>query len=165
MQTHTHACAWCSMLWHVVQATRHQLERWVPSGTWADFTTAVVGFGQLVQATAMCICCMCTACALRVHCVCTACALRVHCMCTTIRSRVYSCSVARRGEPNSPSASSAPLEWTRRRCVHGIRIPLALHVKPYANASDFTCAAGLAGRDRRCDDHQADDNVTDQISV
>jgi hypothetical protein len=42
---------------------------------------------------------------------------------------------------------------------------LALHVKPYANASDFTCAAGLAGRDRRCDDHQADDNVTDQISV
>jgi hypothetical protein len=66
------------MLWHVVQATRHQLERWVPSGTWADFTTAVVGFGQLVQATAMCISCMCTACALRVHCVCTACALHVH---------------------------------------------------------------------------------------
>ena len=31
------------------EATRHQLERWVPRGTWADFTTAVVGFGQLVQ--------------------------------------------------------------------------------------------------------------------
>ena len=31
------------------EATRRQLERWVPRGTWADFTTAVVGFGQLVQ--------------------------------------------------------------------------------------------------------------------
>lgn len=31
------------------EATRRQLEQWVPRGTWADFTTAVVGFGQLVQ--------------------------------------------------------------------------------------------------------------------
>ena len=31
------------------EATRRQLEAWVPRGSWAAFTTAVVGFGQLTQ--------------------------------------------------------------------------------------------------------------------
>ena len=31
------------------EATRRQLEAWVPRGTWEAFTTAVVGFGQLTQ--------------------------------------------------------------------------------------------------------------------
>ena len=31
------------------EETRRQLERWVPKGTWTDFTTAVVGFGQLTR--------------------------------------------------------------------------------------------------------------------
>ena len=31
------------------EATRVQLQAWVPRGSWANFTTAVVGFGQLTQ--------------------------------------------------------------------------------------------------------------------
>ena len=77
---------------HGAQATRRQLERWVPRGTWADFTTTVVGFGQLIQVsdTRDTPCPRCTVLAalaalecthqysLHAHC----CALRVHGMCT-----------------------------------------------------------------------------------